>query len=52
MHNAHVDISQGLDGEPVVFACFDLNEEQIAASTHAIAVTVVRALPQHGHVGR
>ena len=40
MHNAHVDISQDLDGEPVVFACFDLNEEQIAASTHAIAVTV------------
>lgn len=38
MHHAHVDISQGLDGEPVVFACFDLDAEQIAASTHAIAV--------------
>ena len=39
MQHAHVDISEGLDGEPVVFACFDLTEEQIAASTHAIAVT-------------
>ena len=38
MRNAHVDISQGLDGEPVVFACFDLDAEQIAASTHAVAV--------------
>ena len=38
MQHAHVDISQGLDGEPVVFACFDLSEEQIAASAHAIAV--------------
>ena len=38
MKRAHVDISKGLEGEPVVFACFDLNAEQIAASTHAIAV--------------
>jgi hypothetical protein len=38
MQNAHVDISRGLDGEPVVFACFDLGEEQVAASAHAIAV--------------
>jgi hypothetical protein len=39
MHNAHIDISQGLDGEAVVLACFDLSEEQVAASAHAVAAT-------------
>jgi hypothetical protein len=39
MVNAHIDISQGLDGEPVVLACFDLTEEQLAASAHAVAAT-------------
>jgi hypothetical protein len=34
--NAHVDISVGLDGEPVVLACFDLGDEQLAASAHAV----------------
>jgi hypothetical protein len=38
MVNAHIDISQGLDSEPVVLACFDLGEEQLAASAHAVAV--------------
>jgi hypothetical protein len=37
MVNAHIDISQGLDGEPVVLACFDLAEEQLGASAHAVA---------------
>ena len=37
MVNAHIDISQGLDGEPVVLACFDLGEEEIGASAHAVA---------------
>jgi hypothetical protein len=37
MVNAHVDISQGLDGEAVVLACFDLGEEQLAASARAVA---------------
>ena len=37
MIHAHIDISQGLDGEPVVLACFDLGEEQLAASAHAVA---------------
>ena len=37
MVNAHIDISQGLDGEPVVLACFDLAEEQLAAAAHAVA---------------
>jgi hypothetical protein len=36
MINAHIDISQGLDGEPVVLACFDLSEEQLGASAHAV----------------
>jgi hypothetical protein len=37
MVNAHIDISQGLDGEPVVLACFDLAEEQLGAAAHAVA---------------
>jgi hypothetical protein len=37
MVNAHIDISQGLDGEPVVLACFDLDERQVAAASHAVA---------------
>jgi hypothetical protein len=42
MLNAHIDISQGLDGEPVVLACFDLGEEELAASAHAVAATSER----------
>ena len=42
MVNAHIDISQGLDGEPVVLACFDLGEEQLAASAHAVAASAER----------
>jgi len=38
MVNAHIDISQGLDGERVVLACFDLGEEELGASAHAVAV--------------
>ena len=37
MVNSHIDISQGLDGDPVVLACFDLGEDQLAASSHAVA---------------
>ena len=37
MVNAHIDISQGLDGDSVVLACFDLGEELLAASAHAVA---------------
>jgi hypothetical protein len=39
MQNARIDITQGLDGEPVVLACFDLGEEEIAASAHAVRAT-------------
>jgi hypothetical protein len=42
MVNAHVDISQGLDGEAVVLACFDLGEEQLAASAYAVAAVSAR----------
>ncbi len=36
MHNARIDITQGLDGEAVVLACFELSEEEIAASAFAV----------------
>ena len=39
MPRPRIDISQGLDGELVVLACFDLGDEQIAASSHAVAAT-------------
>jgi len=42
MLNAHVDMSQGLDGEPVVLACFDLDEGELAASARAVAATAER----------
>ena len=37
MVNAHVDISQGLDGNPVVLACFDLGDDEIGASARVVA---------------
>ena len=40
MLRSRIDISQGLDGEPVVLACFDLGDEEIAACAHAVAATV------------
>lgn len=39
MEHARIDISRDLDGEPVVFACFDLGEQEIAASAHAVSAT-------------
>jgi len=42
MVNAHIDISQGLDGEPVVLACFDLGEEQLGAAAHAVTASADR----------
>ena len=36
MNHARIDVSQGLDGEAVVLACFDLGAEEIAASAHAV----------------
>jgi len=40
MLNARIDITQGLDGEPVVLACFDLGAEELAASATAVRATI------------
>src|SRR4051794_19636013 len=37
MLNARIDISQGLDGESIVMACFDLAEAEVTAASHAVA---------------
>jgi hypothetical protein len=37
MLNARIDLSYGLEGEPIVLACFDLDEQQVAAASHAVA---------------
>src|SRR5512132_4004317 len=39
MLHGRIDSSEGLDGEPVVLACFDLGDPELAASAHAVAVT-------------
>jgi hypothetical protein len=36
MLHARIDITPGLDGEPVVLALFDLNDEEIGAAAHAV----------------
>jgi len=37
MVNARIEITQDLDGQPVVLACFDLSEADIAASAYAVS---------------
>ena len=37
MVNARIEITQDLDGQPVVLACFDLSEADIAGSAYAVA---------------
>jgi hypothetical protein len=39
MEHARIDISQDLDGDEVVHACFDLSPEEIAAAAHAVQAT-------------
>ena len=39
MDRQHVDITQDLEGEPVVHAVFDLRDEEIAASAHAVSAS-------------
>jgi hypothetical protein len=39
MRQARIDISRDLDGEPVVHACIDLDEADVAASAHAVGAT-------------
>jgi hypothetical protein len=36
MQRAHIDISRDLEGDPVVFACFDLRQDEVMAATHAV----------------
>jgi hypothetical protein len=36
MFNARIDTTQGLDGEAVVLACFDLSDDEITASAYAV----------------
>ena len=36
MYNARIDTTQGLDGEAVVLACFDLSDDEITASAHSV----------------
>jgi hypothetical protein len=38
MLDARIDISHDVEGEPIVLACFDLGEQEIAAASHAVAV--------------
>ena len=38
MEHARIDITPGLDGEAVVLAVFDLGEEEISASAHAVQI--------------
>jgi hypothetical protein len=39
MEHARIDISQDLDGDAVVHACFDLSPEELAAAAHAVQAT-------------
>jgi peptidoglycan/xylan/chitin deacetylase (PgdA/CDA1 family) len=39
MEHVRIDISQDLDGDAVVHACFDLSTDEIAAAAHAVAAT-------------
>jgi hypothetical protein len=47
MHHARIDITQGLDGEAVVLACFDLGAEEISASAHAVRFVSVERYRNH-----
>jgi hypothetical protein len=39
MEHARIDISQDLDGDAVVHACFDLSTDELAAAAHAVQAT-------------
>jgi len=40
MERAHVDITRDLEDEPVVHAVFDLREDEIGGSAHAVAASI------------
>ena len=37
MEHVRIDISQDLDGDDVVHACFDLSPDELAAAAHAVS---------------
>jgi hypothetical protein len=39
MERQHIDITKDLEDEPVVHAVFDLREEEISASAHAVSAS-------------
>jgi hypothetical protein len=39
MRNPRLDISQAVDGEPLVLACFDLDDQDIGASAYAVSAS-------------
>jgi len=47
MNHARIDITQGLDGEAVVLAVFDLGVEEIGASAHAVRAVSVERYRNH-----
>jgi len=47
MNHARIDLTQGLDGEAVVLACFDLGAEEIAASAHAVNIVTTERYRNH-----
>ena len=40
MERQHIDITQDLEGERVVHAVFDLREDELAASAHAVSAAI------------
>ena len=40
MQRAHIDITQNLDDETVVHALFDLRDDELAATRHAISIII------------
>jgi len=48
MERAHVDITRDLEDEPVVHAVFDLREEEIGASAHAVAASIAERFRNEG----
>jgi hypothetical protein len=47
MYNARIDTTQGLDGEAVVLACFDLSDDEITASAHSVKATAGERFRNH-----
>ena len=48
MERAHVDITRDLEDEPVVHAVFDLREDEIGASAHAVAASIAERFRNEG----